>query len=118
MIKMVENFHALGFVHRDIKPDNILVEPFKNSRMYDHQVVDVDYEIREHIQRGRLKMNRDHPYHDLVWTPSNIFLIDFGTSYRYRTKSIQGEEKHLPNITGQKFYLNTLFASKHTINGN
>ena len=29
-----------------------------------------------------------------------------------------GQERHNPNITGQNFYLNTIFASKHTIMGN
>jgi serine/threonine protein kinase len=38
MIKNVEKLHALGYVHRDIKPDNILVELLKNARIYDHKV--------------------------------------------------------------------------------
>jgi serine/threonine protein kinase len=63
MIKNVEKLHELGYVHRDIKPDNILVELLKNSRMYDNKVTNTDFEIREQVQRGRLKGNRHHPYH-------------------------------------------------------
>ena len=63
MIKNIEGLHTLGYVHRDIKPDNILVELDKKARIYDHQVIDIDYEIREHVQRGRLKTNSNHPYH-------------------------------------------------------
>ena len=88
MIKNIEGLHTLGYVHRDIKPDNILVELDKKARIYDHQVIDIDYEIREHVQRGRLKTNSNHPYHNELWIPSNIFLIDFGTSYQYKTTNI------------------------------
>ena len=63
-------------------------------------------------------MISQHPYHILPWTPSSLFLIDFGTSYKYMSTNVMGQESHNPNITGQKFYLNTLFASKHTIMGN
>jgi serine/threonine protein kinase len=108
----------LGYVHRDIKPDNILIEPNKKYREFNNQLANQDMEFKEYVQRGRLKLNRAHPYHSLNWTPSNIFLIDFGTSYKYNYKDLFGNEFHLPNVTGQKFYLNTLFASKHTIMGN
>ena len=44
----------LGYVHRDIKPDNMLLEPNKQEKVFDRQRIDIDFEDREHAQRGRL----------------------------------------------------------------
>ena len=107
MLKSIEPFHMLGYVHRDIKPNNILIDLDKRIMGFDSQVIDANYEQREEDQRGRFGLNSNHVYHKYSWSPSNLYLIDFGTSYKYSTKNKLGQEEHLPNITGQKFYLNT-----------
>ena len=118
MLKSIEPFHKLGYVHTDIKPNNILIDLDKEIRGFDSQVIDANFEHREDDQRNRLGQNSNHVYHKYRWIPSNLYLIDFGTSYKYTTNNNLGKEEHLANITGQKFYLNPMFASKHTILGN
>ena len=54
MIKSVEKLHKLGYVHRDIKPDNMLLEPKKNERDYDRQVIDAKFEQLEQGMRNSL----------------------------------------------------------------
>ena len=118
MLKTTEQFHKLGYVHRDIKPNNILIDLDKQIKSFDSQIIDANYEQREDDQRGRLRENNNHVYHKYPWIPSNLYLIDFGISYKYMITNELGEEEHLPNIPGQKFDLNILFASNHTIVGN
>ena len=83
MIKIIEKFHMLGYVHRDIKPDNILIEPTKKGKIFDGQVIGIESEKRENSQRRRLQLDSANFYHSKVWNTSELFLIDFGTSHKY-----------------------------------
>ena len=80
---------------------------------FDYSQEDQDQEIRNTISH-----DPNHNYHAEQWSPCEITLIDYGTALKYMVEDSSNAIVHRPNVTGLQFYLNPLFASKHTIAGN
>lgn len=47
MLTIIEPYHNLGYVHGDIKPNNILIGLEKNICAYRNEVTDTEYEKTE-----------------------------------------------------------------------
>jgi len=86
-IHSLQNLHNIGIIHRDIKPDNILM----NKHITNINDFDTINEIKD----------------------IKVFLIDFGLSKYY----IDEERHHLPIHYNKKFIGNVRYASVHIHNG-
>ncbi len=51
LLKIVEFFHALNIIHKDLKPDNILVETLEDGQV---EVRIADFGIAEFVTEGEV----------------------------------------------------------------
>jgi serine/threonine protein kinase len=86
MIKLVQRLHNVGYVHLDIKSNNLLfdcndVARNLNSELdYSHLV---NAEIKEQKDRELHYNQNKYQFDRSELCPSKMHLIDFGSCYRY-----------------------------------
>ena len=116
MINCVEEFHKLGFVHLDIKVNNILFGDNDHAYNFNCRREFSDLvSLEENEQMKRLECYHKNKY---IFKTTNLkkakmYLIDFGCSHPYIK-----DGKHIENVRSLKDKnRNLIFASKNYFNG-
>lgn len=114
LLKSIQKLHSIGYLHLDIKPDNILIEPNKVDNAADYirsrdQLKSFE-QVEQACRESRSIQMRPQYEPQENWQSCDIFLIDFGVS---RTYLQQDGKTHLPNKQQNSFVGNIIFASHH-----
>jgi serine/threonine protein kinase len=121
-LKAIERLHNIGYIHLDIKPDNILLD------LEERDLVSINtstHIYKSHIERHGKKIRESQfsckdPLVRMDLKASQAHIIDFGTAERYTERH---SKIHLPNLVKEnpdkeKKRRNLYFASKHHFSGN
>ena len=106
MIKQVEQLHKLGYLHLDIKLDNILLG--QNDSYYIQSAHFINEDMEEAKRRKNERKNKKG--YNQRPKKSKLYLIDFGSCAKY----LDQKGKHLPNKpVNNENNRNMVFASKN-----
>lgn len=123
LLEKIEAFHNIGYVHLDIKPDNILLNRYshhvKNSNTSENSHI---FSLHENMRLNSRKLSF-YLYPDKIDSliSSEVSIIDFGTATNYISFDNNNRRLkiHLPNkpVPSSNNNRNNFFASKHYFSG-
>ena len=113
LIKSIRQLHSIGYVHLDIKVDNIMLNNKESEIKFTNQIEEFKSFVRKELKdEQKRQLNQNHKYQKLE--PSQFTLIDLGNCEQYRTS-----EGHRPNIYQEEITnRNCFWASKHYFSKN
>jgi len=81
LVLAIESVHRMGFIHRDIKPDNILIDKFGHIKLTDFGLCTGFRWTHnsKYYQKGRLSPLSSFPYSSTIDTVCFTFLFVYKT---------------------------------------